>query len=64
MVVVSMLPHAEFGSNYHRKDVPHFIIKFTVTEFVKKSMIWVDHQVYNPSKSEKMKVVNHAVDCE
>ena len=25
MVVVSILPHAEFGSNDHREDAPHFI---------------------------------------
>ena len=25
MVVVSLLPHAEFGSNNHRDDAPHFI---------------------------------------
>ena len=25
MVVVSILPHAEFGPNEHRKDAPHFI---------------------------------------
>jgi len=26
MFVVSILPHAEFGSNDHREDAPHFII--------------------------------------
>ena len=26
MVAVSLLPHAEFGLNDHRKDAPHFII--------------------------------------
>ena len=25
MVVVSILPHAEFGPNDHREDAPHFI---------------------------------------
>ena len=25
IVVVSILPHAEFGPNDHREDVPHFI---------------------------------------
>ena len=25
MVVVSILPHAEFGSNDHREEAPHFI---------------------------------------
>ena len=24
MVVVSILPHAEFGQNDHREDAPHF----------------------------------------
>ena len=24
MVVISILPHAEFGRNDHREDVPHF----------------------------------------
>ena len=26
MVIVSILPHADFGSNDHRKDAPHFRI--------------------------------------
>ena len=26
MVVVSLLPHAEFGPNDHREDAPHFNI--------------------------------------
>ena len=27
MVVVSILPHVEFGPIDHRKDVPHFILE-------------------------------------
>ena len=27
MVVVSILPHAEFGPNDHQKDAPHFTYK-------------------------------------
>ena len=26
MVIVSILPHAEFGPNDHQEDAPHFII--------------------------------------
>ena len=26
VVVVAILPHAEFGPNDHREDAPHFII--------------------------------------
>ena len=25
MVVISRLPHPEFGPNHHQEDVPHFI---------------------------------------
>ena len=35
MVVVSILPHAEFGPNDHRQDAPHF----------KKQ--WLGHQYEN-----------------
>jgi len=27
MIVVSILPHAEFGPNDHREDAPHFSIR-------------------------------------
>ena len=30
MVVVSILPHAEFGPNDHREDAPHFITELDV----------------------------------
>ena len=28
MVIVSLLPRAEFGRNDHREDAPHFIILY------------------------------------
>ena len=30
-IVVSILPHAEFGSNYHREDATHFMTFFIVS---------------------------------
>ena len=29
MVVVSILPHAEFGANEHREDAPHFMMELS-----------------------------------
>ena len=31
MVVVSILPHTEFGPNDHREDASHFILKYKLT---------------------------------
>ena len=36
MIVISMLPHAEFGRNAHREDAPTFL---TATEKVLKVLV-------------------------
>ena len=39
MVVDSILPQAEFGSNDHRKDAPPFIIKKPALDLIKAAKI-------------------------
>ena len=39
MVIVSILPHAEFGPNDHREDAPHFITRHTI--------VWIPRDFLN-----------------
>ena len=42
MVVVSIQPHAEFGSNDHLEDAPHFIKKMNMERPKPRSIQFVD----------------------
>ena len=41
MVVVSMLSRAEFGSNDHRENAPHFILRFGLKTLLKGAKILI-----------------------
>ena len=62
MVVVSILPHAEFGPNDRREDAPHFMIKMSAYKRESKKESMNDHlKIQKPKKNSKKLSLNLSI---